>query len=258
MASWASGPTRTPHTRKHNAHTHAHIHSLTSHPPVHASAREREKEARGQGEGGSKRRRAVRQPIPSGLWQVAQLAARLDGALVQSEVAAQRREAERWRGLCERNAGWRDAVVGQLVRPQVRRAPPLPSAAAPLHRRTAVTSPLRRPGPHHRIRSVGNAPHIAARPLPLAARRHAAAAAAAAATAPRQRLLARRRARRRTRGGRRARAALPALRSLLSEHTARQWRGQGRRQGGRDERSGAARSAAGENGLSHSSTAREG
>ena len=35
----------------------------------------------------------MRQLIPSGLWQVAQLAARLDGALVQSEVAAQRREA---------------------------------------------------------------------------------------------------------------------------------------------------------------------
>ena len=83
----------------------------------------------------------MRQLIPSGLWQVAQLAARLDGALVQSEVAAQRREAERWRDLCERNAGWRDAVVGQLIRPQVRCAPPLPSAAAPLHRRTAVMSP---------------------------------------------------------------------------------------------------------------------
>jgi hypothetical protein len=83
----------------------------------------------------------VRRLIPSGLWQVAQLAARLDGALVQSECAAHRREAKRWRDLCERNAGWRDAVVGRLIRPQVRCAPCLPSAAAPLHRRTAVTPP---------------------------------------------------------------------------------------------------------------------
>lgn len=83
----------------------------------------------------------MRQLIPSGPWQVAQLAARLDSALVQSEVAAQRREAERWRELCEHNAGWRDAVVGRLIRPQARCAPFLPSTAAPPHCRTTATPP---------------------------------------------------------------------------------------------------------------------
>ena len=62
----------------------------------------------------------MRRLMPNELWQVAQLAARLDGALVQFEGAARRREAERWRDLCDRNAGWRDEVVGRLIRPQVR------------------------------------------------------------------------------------------------------------------------------------------
>ena len=188
----------------------------------------------------------MRRLVPSELWQVTQLAARLDGALVQFEVAARRREAERWRDLCDRNAGWRDEVVGRLIRPQVRCAP-----SSSLRRRAAAPP---------NSRSVGQARTAAhglsAMPLMLAARRHAAAAAAAAATAPRQRVLARRR---RARGGRRAHATLPALLSLLrlSEYAAHQRRG-GRRQGGHGERSGAASSAAGENGLPHSSAAREG
>ena len=188
----------------------------------------------------------MRRLMPNELWQVAQLAARLDGALVQFEVAARRREAARWRHLCDRNAGWRDEVVGRLIRPQVRCA-----SSSSLRRRAAAPP---------NSRSVGQARTAAhglsAMPLMLAARRHAAAAAAAAATAQRQRVLARRR---RARGGRRAHATLPALLSLLRlrEHAAHERRG-GRRQGGHGERSGAASSAAGENGLPHSSAAREG
>lgn len=75
----------------------------------------------------------MRRLMPNELWQVAQLAARLDGALVQFEVAARRREAARWRDLCDRNAGWRDEVVGRLIRPQVRCA-----SSSSLRRRAAA------------------------------------------------------------------------------------------------------------------------